>query len=52
MNQRERVCQGCHGSGTNWDCGGENDRRDCECENCTGNLGCPECGVGPDDDDY
>lgn len=42
-------CEGCHDTGGNWDCGGEGEP-DCECENCTGNPNCPECG-GYDDED-
>lgn len=42
-------CEGCHGFGGNWDCNGEGDE-DCQCENCTGNENCPECG-GYDEDE-
>lgn len=38
------ICEGCRGSGSNWDCMGENDPEDCQCEGCTGNPLCPECG--------
>lgn len=38
------ICEGCHGFGGNWSCDGENDPEDCECEYCTGNEDCPECG--------
>lgn len=38
------ICEGCRGGGQNWDCLGENDPEYCNCENCTGNPNCPECG--------
>jgi hypothetical protein len=53
-----RICESCHGSGGNWDCGGENAPENCtcepddcncggcDCESCTGNPGCPECEEG------
>lgn len=41
-----QTCEGCHGFGGNWDCGGENDPEDCNCEGCTGSQACPECGGG------
>lgn len=37
------TCEGCHGSGGNWDCLGENEGR-CGCVNCTGCEACQECG--------
>ena len=37
-------CQGCHNLGGNWDCTGEGDPDECNCENCTGSDRCPECG--------
>lgn len=39
------TCEGCHGSGGNWDCGGQSgdDVFGCECWNCTGCEACPEC---------
>lgn len=36
-------CEGCHDFGGNWDCNGDGDE-DCQCEGCTGNEDCPECG--------
>lgn len=41
---RPPTCDGCHGFGGNWDCMGENDPEECNCENCTGSDSCPECG--------
>lgn len=40
---QRRQCEGCRGSGGNWDCEGENDPEDCNCSSCTGNEDCPEC---------
>lgn len=47
------TCEGCHGSGGNWDCNGENENDEsCECEGCTGCEACPECnGCGRSDCD-
>lgn len=44
MTEARVNCEGCHGFGGNWDCMGENDPDDCNCENCTGSNLCPECG--------
>ena len=42
----ELTCEGCHGSGRNWTCGGVNENSDhgCSCEDCTDCSACQECG--------
>jgi hypothetical protein len=41
-----RPCEGCQGSGANWDCGELGVRADgeyCTCLTCTGDEACQEC---------